>query len=182
MNKRKSIFLCIFLFCSFFSIFAQESLPTGYAKIKLGMSVDEVKQLLQQDASFGYHGDRDVSLLPGENRILIETDALAGHVLSFLDRCWFQFYQDKLYIITINLNRDKIDHYSVFTTLCQKYGDPTSLTPEKSIWENDNISMSLERPLALKYVDKKTFNSLLNNSNIEDAIPEITSQMFLEGL
>ena len=71
------------------------------------MSLDDVKELLQKDTRFGYRGDRDVSLLPGENRVLIETDTSRTAPYSYLDRCWFQFYEDKLYTITINMNRDK---------------------------------------------------------------------------
>lgn len=177
-----SVFVLFFLFSARIAVNAQSSLPSGYGKIKLGMSVDEVKSLLKNNPLFGYHGDRDVSLLPGENRVLIETDAKAGHVDSFLDRCWFQFSNDKLYIITLTLNRDKIDHYSVFTTLCDKYGKPESLNPEKSTWKNSSVTMSLERPLTLKYVDNVTFENLSKKSNVDDSIEEMTAKTFLEGL
>ena len=186
MIQRKNI-PYFFIFLLLFSLGAknlnaQTELPLGYRKIKLGMSVEQVKELLQQDAIFGYHGDRDVSLLPGENRILIETDAKAGHVDSFLDRCWFQFSDDKLYIITINLNKEKIDHYSIFTTLCNKYGNPKNLNPEKSVWENNSITMSLERPLTIKYVDNATFEKLSKKSNVNNSVEEMTAEVFLEGL
>ena len=91
------VFLCAFLF-------AKENIPSGYGGIQLGMSVDTVKQKLKENSDFGYHGDKDVSLLPGENRVLIETDAESGYSFGFLERCWFQFYNDKLYVITININ------------------------------------------------------------------------------
>ena len=39
------------------------------------MSLDATKSALKSNSDFGYNGDRDVSLLPGENRVLIETDA-----------------------------------------------------------------------------------------------------------
>lgn len=174
----------ILLSASVFLASAQSTaqLPEGYGGIKLGMSVEEVKDALQKNSEFGYHGDRDVSLLPGENRVLIETDALAGHVYSFLDRCWFQFYNDKLYIITINLNKERMDHYSVFSTLCAKYGDPDVVNPEKSVWKNDSVTMSLERPLMLKYVDNAVFESLKDTSKVQPSGTEITREMFLEEL
>ena len=62
------------------------SLPGGYSKISLGMSVDEVKDALKSDSQFGYRGERDVSLLPGENRTLIETDTSRTAPYSYLDR------------------------------------------------------------------------------------------------
>lgn len=181
-KKFRLSFTAVLLFFASGLIFAQSQLPDGYARIRLGMSVDEVKDLLQKNPAFGYHGDRDVSLLPGENRILIETDAKAGHVDSFLDRCWFQFYEDRLFIITINLNKEKIDHYSIFTTLCKKYGNPGFLNPEKSVWENDSLSMSLERPLTLKYTDKTVLKKTSGQKNVEDSVPEMTAKMFLDTL
>lgn len=70
-KKFRLSFTAVLLFFASGLIFAQSQLPDGYARIRLGMSVDEVKDLLQKNPAFGYHGDRDVSLLPGENRILI---------------------------------------------------------------------------------------------------------------
>lgn len=159
-----------------------KTLPSGYGGVTLGMSMDEAKDALKKHGEFGYHGDRDVSLLPGENRALIETSAKRGHVKSFLTNCYFQFYDDSLYIITINLNREKVDHYSVFKTLCGKYGKPYSLDPEKSTWKSDGVTMCLERPLALKYIDNAVFDDLNKKSSTEPTGSEITQDKFLEGL
>ena len=159
-----------------------EGLSRGYGGVELGMSIEDTKKKLKANSDFGYTGDRDVSLLPGENRTLIETDAVAGHAFGFLERCWFQFSNDRLYIITININRDIMDHYSVFTALCKKYGDPASLSPEKSVWRDGDYTMSLERPLTLKYVNQKVFEDLQNKSLISPSGREMTREMFLDGL
>ena len=177
---KKIIFFSLCLFLSSF-LFSEEALPFGYAKIKLGMSVDEVKQALKDDLQFGYRGDRDVSLLPGANRVLIETDATSNGY-SFLDRCWFQFYNGKLYIITINMSQQKMDHYSVFDKLCKKYGNPKSLDPEKSTWQNDSVIMSLEKPLTLKYTDKVVFDKLQEESHANKSVADMSRENFLEGL
>ena len=42
------------------------------------MTVDEVKAALKKNPQFGYRGDRDFSLLPGTNRVLIETESVSG--------------------------------------------------------------------------------------------------------
>lgn len=179
--KRLLIFPIFFL--ALLPLFAQDApLPKGYGGVELGMSLDEVKSRLLQNREFGYNGDRDVSLLPGENRALIETDAEAGHVISFLERCYFQFYEEKLYIIIININRERMDHYSVFSSLCEKYGNPTSLSPEKSEWKGGDVTMSLERPLSLKYVDNAVFEQLNGASLVQLSGTEMTREMFLEGL
>jgi hypothetical protein len=120
--------------------------------------------------------------LPGENRVLIETNAAGGHVLSFLDRCWFQFYNGKLFIVIINMNRDRIDHYSIFSTLCKKYGNPVTLSPEKAVWQDGTVTMSLERPLSIKYIDRKMFEDLQDKSLVDQSAAEMTRDMFLEGL
>ena len=173
----------LFFLCGFFVVFSQaESLPLGYGGVTLGMSIDETKEALKKNLDFGYHGERDVSLLPNENRALIETDTETGHVISYLERCWFQFYEDSLYIITININREKMDHYSIFEALCKKYGSPDSVSPEKSVWKNESVTMSLERPLTLKYVDQTTFDRLQKNSLVAPSGTETSRESFLEGL
>lgn len=176
----KKNFVLLFFSLTFFLV--AETLPQGYRDIKLGMSIDEVKKALRKNTEFGYRGDRDVSLLPGENRVLIETEGNTLYRQSFLGRCSFQFYNEKLYIIIIGVNEAKMDHYSIFDTLTKKYGKPHSLSPEKSVWKNDAVTMSLERPLAIKYVDNKTFDDLKKASLVPLSTTEMTRQMFLDEL
>lgn len=181
MNRKKIILITsIFFLISFFS--SAKDLPNGYKDITLGMSLDETKDALLKDSDFGYHGDRDVSLLPNSNKSLIETDATYGLGSNFLTNCYFQFTEDKLYIITININTDRMDYYSVFTTLCNKYGEPTSISPSAAIWKNDDVTMSLEKPLTLKYVDNDLYDSTQNYSNVPKSATEITREQFLDEL
>ena len=157
------------------------SLPNGFSSAKLGMSIDSLKDALKNDHQFGYRGDRDVSLSPSDGQYLIETDgSLSG--FSFLERCWFQFSDDKLYIITLNLDRSKIDHYSVFSKLCEKYGNPNELSPQKSVWRDGDVIMSLEKPLTLKYVDAKAFDSKKDSSNVQKTTAENARDEFLDSL
>ena len=88
MNKkslRKIIVLFAAVIVSCANLFAQTSLPTGYGKIKIGMSVDEVKKILQSEKKFGFRGDRDVSMMPRTEQVLIETDAseVDGTIAAF---------------------------------------------------------------------------------------------------
>lgn len=156
--------------------------PNGYGGITLGMSVEATKDALKENSDFGYNGDRDVSLLPGENRVLIETDATEIARWSFLEQCWFQFSDDKLYVIILNLNRKKVDYYSVYSSLCKKYGEPVEFSPDRAVWKNDSVQLSLERPLALKYIDLSKFNSLVDESLVEKSSQEKLRDEFLESL
>ena len=91
------------------------ALPAEYRSIKLGMNIDAVKEALKADAVFGYRGERDVSLLPTENRSLIES---AGSY--FISRSWFQFYKDNLYTMIFKLNTDTVDYYWVYCKFWEK--------------------------------------------------------------
>lgn len=175
---KKILFL---LTISLFSLklFGQ-SLPNGYQNIKLGMSLDETKDQLQKNAEFGYHGDKDVSLLPSQKEVLIETDAEEGHGTPFLERCWFQFYDDNLYIITININKNRMDYYSMFKTFLEKYGNPTSIDPSKSCWKDDSVTIILEKPLSVKYIDNKTYEEIQKKATVEISAEEYTRELFLE--
>lgn len=159
-----------------------QPIPDSFGNIKLGMSVDEVKEMLKKDMQFGYRGDRDVSLMPGENRTLIETDSARYAPHSYLDRCWFQFYEDKLYIMTINMNQEKLDHYSVFSQMCEKYGSPTSLNPDKSEWISSSVIVDLERPLSIKYTDRAVMEKIQNASFVDKTAKEKSREQFLKGL
>ena len=176
--KMKTIFATALAFLLAFPIF---SLPNGYSSAKLGMDIDSLKEALKNDHQFGYRGDRDVSLSPSDGQFLIETDG-SQFGFSFLERCWFQFAQDKLYIITLNLDRNKVDHYSVFSKLCEKYGNPDEISPKKSVWRDDNVVLSLEKPLTLKYVDAKVFDSKKDSSNVEKTTAEKARDDFLDSL
>lgn len=183
-------FYVFLLYIVFFSqyIFAQTAqagsenvLPASYNEISLGMTAEQVKEALSANPLFGYRGERDVSLLPvptaqEQKRMLIETN---GH--SFLSRCWFQFYDNKLYIMTFTINPDMMDYYSLFKTFETKYGQPSSLSPEKIVWKNDTVTFSLERPLTVRYVDTAVFNSLLDQSQRKQAASDILREEFLNA-
>ena len=153
-----------------------EKLPAGYRSVVLGMDFEAAKDALKKDIVFGYRGERDVSLLP-ENRILIETATDA-----YLQRCWFQFYENKLYTIIVNFNPEKMDFYSVFTKLLEKYGEPAVLSPETIQWQNDEVLLSLERPVSVKYIDRKVFDSLAEKSGTEKTAAETIRTGVLDAL
>ena len=173
MNKKFLILVVVFLVSSF--IFCEE-LPLGYKNIQLGQSFEEVRSILEKDSSFGFRGDRDVSLLPTEERVLIETSGS-----SFFDRCWFQFYENKLYTLILNINVERMDYYSMFKTFTLKYGEPTSLNPTKSEWKNNSVILSLEKPLTVKYLDVKVFEELQESSEAATSAEDYLRKKFLES-
>lgn len=173
-------FVLIILILQTISIngFAQESfsdVPDRFGKIILGMSMEDAKNEISADGNFNYRGDQDLSILRRPNQSLIES---RGY--DFIDRAFFQFKEDRLYSITVLFNQELLDHFSLFTTLSGKYGDPDNLSPEKSIWENENNLLVLERPLQIKYLDKKIFEGIIGDSVITQSLSELSREQFLE--
>lgn len=153
-----------------------KSLPAEYRGIQLGMNIDTVKEMLKADSIFGYRGERDISLLLTENRSLIES---AGSF--FISRSWFQFYDDALYTMIFKLNTDTVDYYSVYTTFCEKYGEPSSINPKRAVWEDRQTRIVIERPLIVKYIDLAVFNQLISEHTTEKAASELHRKQFIDG-
>ncbi|HEY9593501.1 MAG TPA: hypothetical protein VHE79_03430 [Spirochaetia bacterium] len=150
-------------------------LPTGFRGISLGMSLDEVKTALKADPLFRYRGDPDVSFLPRTSQYLIECDGV-----SFLSRAYFQFADSRLFIMILVLDQQKLDHYSLFSALSAKYGEPASLNPGETVWQSDVVRFSLERPLTVKYIDNKTFSALLSKGGAQTDLEQLSREKFIE--
>jgi len=150
--------------------------PRAFRNIELGMEMDEVKALLSSDGVFAYRGDPDVSLLPRPNESLIEVSGI-----SYVRRAFFQFYEGKLFVMIFALNEKEMDHYSVFTSLSVKYGKPDSLSPSESVWSDGATRLSVERPLAVKYIDLAVFNALKAAGTAQQSYEDLLRAEFLGG-
>jgi hypothetical protein len=141
------------------------------------MGLDELKDALQKDGIFDFRGDRDVSFLPSREQSLVET---TGH--SFVRRAFFQLREGELFIMAFALNAGLVDHYSVFTSLVEKYGQPSSLSPQQAIWETGATRLALERPLTVKYIDMTVFNEIIGESAVVESGEVRLRQEFLDDL
>ncbi|HOX31975.1 MAG TPA: hypothetical protein PLB91_06565 [Spirochaetales bacterium] len=155
----------------------EAAVPSSFRGIELGMERDEVIAALKKDPVYAFRGPEDVSLLPSPNQSLIDVSGL-----SFVKRAFFQFYEGKLWAIIVQLNPDKIDHYSVYTSLSAKYGEPGLLDPKESRWEDGSTRLSLERPLSLRYLDMKAYAKLRELSAARESADELDRKDFLGGL
>ncbi len=149
--------------------------PVSFRGISLGMDLSLVKDALKADPLFMYRGDPDVSLLPQSSQALIECRGT-----TYIDRAYFQFDGEKLFIMILVLNRERLDHYSLFTTLEKKYGKPSSLSPQETVWLFDSVRFTLERPLTVKYVERKTFEALLKKGAAQEDLDLVSREKFLE--
>lgn len=153
---------------------SQAAVPDSFREIRLGMTLDEVKNALEKDPYFNYRGPPDVSMLASPDENLIET---TGY--SFISRAFFQFYEKKLYIMILMLNPSEISYYSMYTTLTAKYGPSSSLSPEEVVWESPQYRLSLERPLSVKYIDRTVFDRLKEAGKMKQSERSISRDQFL---
>jgi hypothetical protein len=142
---------------------AAMELPRQFRSLYLGMSLDDLKTALLKDSYFNFRGDRDVSLLPSREQSLVET---SGSL--FIRRAFFQFRDGELFIMALVMDVNQVDHYSIFTNFTAKYGEPTYLDPTETVWENDDTRIAIERPLTVKYIDKRVFNDIIDESAVND--------------
>jgi len=152
-----------------------ESLPRGFNRILLGMNLESVKEELEGDGNFLYRGDPDVSMLRNPNDSLIECEGL-----YYIDRASFQFTDDRLFTITLIFNRNTLGYYTLYTTLQEKYGEPGDLSPDKAVWEDEEVFLSLERPLRIKYIAKPVLEELRRESRKGISLEQLSREKFLE--
>jgi hypothetical protein len=153
-----------------------EEIPRQFRELSLGMSLDDLKAALVQDRMFSFRGDRDVSFLPLREETLIETTGL-----SFIRRAFFQLSEGSVFIMAFTLDTRLLDHYSVYTSLVRRYGEPDSLNPQEAVWESANTRLSIERPLTVKYLDKTVFDALIDESRTRESDMLLMREEFLGG-
>jgi hypothetical protein len=160
------------VFCLFLSIhaFAQNApdgttsnaettpTPSSYRAFSLGMGLDELKNALSQDKLFNFQ-ESDVSFVPSRNANYVATTGF-----SFIKRALFQIKDERVFVMAFTMDVDKVDYYSMYTTLVKKYGEPYILDPKQAVWEDEKTRLTLERPLFIQYVDKEAFSKALSEA------------------
>jgi len=152
-----------------------KELPTGYRSIQLGASFSDVKEKLLIEPRFDFRGDPDVSIQKTGPQSLISS---RGRM--FIDQGFFQFDKDKLFLIILQFNREKIDFFTMQQTLTSQYGPPSEISPQGMSWSNGKTKISLEYPLTLKYLDEKVFNTFLAEDEKLKSFQEVARTNFLE--
>jgi hypothetical protein len=156
---------------------AKKTAARSFRGVELGMDRDTAIAALKKDPIFAYRGPEDISLLPSPNQSLIEVSGP-----SFVKRGYFQFYEGKLWTMIIELNPDKVDHYSIYVSLVEKYGEPVLIDPKEARWEDKATRMALERPLSMRYMDMKVYGKLSEGQSAKASAVELDRQGFLGGL
>jgi hypothetical protein len=158
--------------------------PRSFRGIFLGIGLEELKEAVRKDGIFYFREDRDVSFLPSDQeQTLVETQGF-----SFIRRAFFQLRYGEVFIMSFTLDTALVDHYSVFTSFLNRYGEPSSLSPQEAVWETNETRVSIERPLTIKYIDKYNFDmfkrspeAILIGPSADGAREMLNRSEFLEG-
>jgi hypothetical protein len=149
--------------------------PAAFRGISLGMNLESVKTALQADPLFGYRGDPDVAFQPQAREQLVECEGI-----GYIERAWFQFVDGRLAVMILVLDPHLVDHYSVFTALSRKYGDPITLGPRECVWLSESVRFSLERPLTVKWLELKTFSEQVARGAAQLDLEQLSRERFIE--
>jgi hypothetical protein len=155
---------------------APRSLPREFSGISLGEGLASVKEKLTGNTYFFFRGDPDVSFLPLKTQTLIDCEGT-----GYIRRALFQFSPEKLYIMTLYFNPERMDYFSLFTSLSEKYGLPEIITPEGAVWKSGATRLALEKPLALKYIDEETFAAMRAANEGAKSLQETSRRGFLDS-
>ena len=155
--------------------FARERI-SGFGAIPLGAPRATLERLVEESAQFIYE-QTEYSRLPNSDLQLIQ---VAGR--EYIAAAHFQLSGDAVVAIVLDLNEERIDHYTIYTHLVSKYGEPQQFGPRMARWESDGASLILERPLTIKYLDQTYFDRLLNISNELDSAQQSSRARFLDDL
>jgi hypothetical protein len=152
------------------------SLSREFFGISLRDGLTTVKDRLKGHPYFFYRGDPDVSFLPQTTKTVIDCEGR-----YYIKRGLFQFSGESLYIITLFLNPERVDYFSVFTALSKKYGRPVSLNPAGAVWQSGGTRLALEKPLTFKYIDQETFEKLKAEGEAQKSFEEQSRRKFLDS-
>ncbi|RPJ09325.1 MAG: hypothetical protein EHM28_01880 [Spirochaetaceae bacterium] len=147
----------------------------AFRQLQIGMSIEQAKNILQKDPYFNYRGDPDVYFTPTRQQTLIEC---TGN--GYIKRAYLQFVDERLFAFIIDLNEELIDYYTLYRTFEEKYGAFREFSPQYVTWEKQEIRLSLEKPLTVKYLDIKKFTQIKDEGRAVQTEEAKSLEQFLE--
>ncbi|MCG8569387.1 MAG: hypothetical protein MJB14_04540 [Spirochaetes bacterium] len=170
-------FFLVFIFFSITQIIFSQTLSEGYQEFKLGLSKQEVENLLKTSGDF-WGNKKDVIVMrhqPDQQIITVEGK-------GYIEIGYFHFYEDQLYQIFLVINSEKIGYYSLLKRLTDKFASPKTLDPLSAQWENETVKIEIEKPCTIKYYYLPIWNQLLNSDLSDRKIDQKSRENFVDGL
>jgi hypothetical protein len=87
-------------------------------------------------------------------------DLIKAKIPPYIQHIYYQFYQQKLFLIALFFDKERFSYVSLYHTLKQKYGAPQLYNAENAVWEDAKTRIVLDALPSLKYMDKEVFQTL----------------------
>jgi hypothetical protein len=165
------IFICLFLSGP---LFAQE---VGFMGINIGMTRDDVLGYADGREIIEVPKNRDVEFFPVEER-----EILTLSINPEVPHIYLQFYNEKLYAITVIFNEKYIDYMTLSSRLTEKYGPYNELTPQWRKWDIGEVEVKVEKPAVVKYIALKEFLEVTDFKAQNELGESEKKQILLDGL
>jgi len=149
MVSMKRVIFIIVVFLLPVSLFPQE---VGFMGIHIGLTRDQVVEVAENNPLIDVPKNRDVELFPVEERKILTLS-----IKPEVPYMYLQFYNNKLYSITIIFDEKYINYYALCSTIEKKYGEHKELSPSFRKWSIENINIIVEKPSVVKYIALKPF-------------------------
>ena len=171
-------FTCLFFILISLSLYSQEPLSDGYKNIKLGMSQQEVKSILQKSTDFNMKKEEILSF-----RMEPDTEIISTEGYGYIIFGYFHFSHDQLFQILLKLSEEKVGYYYLLTNFTNRFGKPQKFSPTRAIWENEKIRIVIEKPCTLKYIYLPVWNGLVDKKDeTSDEIYGVNREKFVDDL
>ncbi|OHD73088.1 MAG: hypothetical protein A2177_13030 [Spirochaetes bacterium RBG_13_68_11] len=83
-------------------------------------------------------------------------------------------------MLILVLDPQKLDHYGMFTAFTAKYGEPSSFSPAEAAWQSETVRFSLERPLTVKYIDRRVFEAQVARGAAQEDLEQLSRERFID--
>ncbi len=157
--------------------FQVQASDVGYMGIRIGMTRDEVLGYADERSIIEVPRNRDVEFFPVEDRKILTLS-----IRPEIPQMYLQFYDEKLYAITVTFDEKYIDFYTLAAELQRKYGPYTSLTPLWRSWEAEGVEVKLEKPAVVKYIALEEFLAITGFKKPEGYRGSERRRLLLDGL
>ncbi|OHD10099.1 MAG: hypothetical protein A2Z98_09060, partial [Spirochaetes bacterium GWB1_27_13] len=122
------IFFAFFILFLPFNLFSQK-LSNGFKDFKLGMSKEQVSNLLKKSFDFDAKREEILSI-----RLEPDTEIITADGMGFIQIGYFHFNKDKLFQIFLKIDEKKIGYYLLLKNNTERFGNPKRLDPKSASW------------------------------------------------
>lgn len=132
-----------------------QPLPRGYRGYTFGLTRMQVLEKVRKDPRLRAYDADFIEGFEQENWTVLVTVGL-----PWFSEVFFLFYKKTLYGVVLVFDRKRYSYYEVLKSLKARYGAPTSLGQQSSVWQDKQVRLQLENTVTLKYLDIQTFQKI----------------------